>query len=142
VTQDEKSSAVLASVRPELRKVAEYVQKYVGDNHSIRLIWVQGLRTEEEQAKLYAQGRTAPGPIVTQAESAATSPHGRGAALDFAVLDQLRRPTWDYGAVGMYNVVGNIAKTQGLVWGGDFRHPDRPHIELASWKELPFPWSP
>ena len=106
----------------------------------IKIKWTSGLRTEAEQAALYAQGRTAPGKIVTYASSAKTSPHGRGAALDFAVLTREGVPTWDPPYWHVYEVVGRLAEAEGLAWGGRFLRMDMPHVQLADWKAYPEQW--
>src|SRR6478609_5661733 len=46
---------------------------------------VQGLRTIKEQDDLYAQGRTKPGKVVTNARGG-SSFHNYGVAFDFAIL--------------------------------------------------------
>lgn len=97
-----------------------------------------GLRTDAQQRQLYAQGRTAPGVIVTHAQTASDSAHGRGAACDaypFAggklVLDT-KDPRWKQ--------FGEAAEAWGLVWGGRWtRLVDYPHVEVPGWRSLPVP---
>jgi peptidoglycan L-alanyl-D-glutamate endopeptidase CwlK len=131
----------LAHVRPELAAVVRRVLARA-EEQGVRAIVVQGLRTEEEQARLYAQGRTAPGPIVTLAATAEATAHGRGAAVDLAILDSAGRPSWDIWTLPLYEAVGLLAEAAGLEWGGRFTRPDRPHLQLAGWRELPFPFNP
>ncbi len=101
---------------------------------------VQGVRTLAEQQELYAQGRSIPGAIVTNADGVRNpSNHqpkadGLGYAVDCAFIDNPATPvieTWsDRSPWGAY---GACAKALGLRWGGDFKSiPDRPHIELPS----------
>lgn len=129
----------LSTVRPELAAKARKLEASAA-KMGIKFVWTSGLRTEAEQAALYAQGRTKPGRVVTQAASARTSPHGRGAALDFAVLTREGRPTWDPPYWHVYEVVGRLAEAEGLAWGGRFLHMDMPHVQLADWKSLPEVW--
>jgi len=49
----------------------------------LKVIITQALRTNEEQNELYAQGRTKPGNIVTNAKGG-QSMHNYGLAIDFA----------------------------------------------------------
>lgn len=98
------------------------------------MILTQGLRTNAQQEALYAQGRTAPGPVVTRDDGEIhKSPHqeqsdGFGHAVDCAFLVN-GQASWDlhlpwatYGACG---------KALGFKWGGDWiTFPDRPHLEL------------
>jgi len=97
-----------------------------------RLRVTYGLRTLDEQAALYAQGRTAPGSIVTQAK-AGSSPHNYAAALDVVFLDAKGQPDWK----GPWEKIGVIGEKLGLVWGGHFKTiVDRPHFEWAHWRDL------
>lgn len=94
------------------------------------------VRTVEEQDALYAQGRTAPGNIVTNAKgSTYSSMHQWGIAFDFYRND----------GQGLYNdsdaffrQVGKIGKSIGLEWGGDWTSPvDKPHFQLPDWGSTP-----
>lgn len=88
------------------------------------------LRTKEEQDKLYAQGRTKPGNIVTNVKYPESN-HNWGIAFDFCRND----------GKGAYNdsdnwfkKVGQVAKKLGLTWGGDWKtFPDKPHLELGKY---------
>lgn len=85
------------------------------------------LRTQKEQDALYAQGRTTPGNIVTSVKFP-NSPHCWGIAWDFC--HNIRGAEYD-NADGFFEKVGAVAESLGLVWGGHFNRPDRPHIQLA-----------
>jgi hypothetical protein len=90
---------------------------------------VSALRTYPEQADLYAQGRTKPGTIVTQA-GPGHSYHNFGLAFDFAVL-QNDRQIWDEKHTHWKEFV-RLAKEDGLAWGGDWaKFKDYPHLQLA-----------
>ena len=98
------------------------------------IIVTDGLRTADQQAQLYAQGRTLPGRIVTHADGILRrSNHqakadGFGHAIDCAFLVE-NRPSW--AERHPWQLYGEAAKALGLVWGGSWpRFPDRPHIEL------------
>jgi hypothetical protein len=87
-------------------------------------------RTAEEQAKLYAQGRTAPGDIVTEKSGAPgdESRHQLGTASDLAFL-QDGRASWS--EAHDWDLLGEVAKAVGLEWGGDWTTlVDRPHVQL------------
>lgn len=53
---------------------------------------VEGLRSKERQAELYAQGRTLPGPIVTWTKH---SKHLTGKAVDIAPLNMKGQIPWN-----------------------------------------------
>ena len=74
-------------------------------------------RTWQRQAHLKATGKTAAG--------AWQSWHQYGLAVDL-VGGGPRRWTWD----GIdWDALGEIGKDAGLIWGGEFRNPDRPHFQ-------------
>jgi peptidoglycan L-alanyl-D-glutamate endopeptidase CwlK len=80
-----------------------------------------------EQARLYAQGRTAPGAIVTKAQPG-SSWHNFGLAFDVAPLVN-GRPAWPNDEA-LWDLIGRYGKAAGLDWGGDFLTiKDRPHFE-------------
>ena len=88
------------------------------------------LRNKEEQNKLYAQGRSAIGKIVTWVDYPYSN-HNWGMAFDVCRND----------GKGAYNdsdswfkKVGQIGKKFGLTWGGDWKDsPDKPHFELTKY---------
>lgn len=93
------------------------------------------LRSVEEQDALYAQGRTAPGNIVTYARgSSYSSQHQWGIAFDFFK----NVPGHAFDDVGFFQTIGSMAKNLGLAWGGDWTSPvDMPHIYLPYWGDTP-----
>lgn len=99
---------------------------------------ISGFRSAEEQSKLYAQGRSTAGKIVTNAK-AFQSLHNFGLAIDFChdlnhnKTDGLQ-PSWDMKA---YEVLGEEARKLGLVTGLDFKSfREGPHIQLKTDKSL------
>lgn len=95
------------------------------------------LRTVAEQDALYAQGRTTPGAIVTNARgSSYSSQHQWGIAFDF--YKNVAGHAYDDDA--FFARVGALAKSLGLGWGGDWISPvDRPHVYLPHWGDTPTP---
>lgn len=91
-----------------------------------------GARTYDQQSDLYAQGRTKPGKIVTNAKPG-YSFHNFGLAVDCGVfkngkyLDETKPSI----AEAFHKKASVIAKKHGLRWGGDFKtFKDTPHFEL------------
>jgi peptidoglycan L-alanyl-D-glutamate endopeptidase CwlK len=80
----------------------------------INVLIYSTLRDNEEQARLYAQGRTAAGNIVTNAKPG-RSWHNWGAAFDFVPLKG-NTPQW--GDTALYLRCGIIAERCGLEWAG------------------------
>lgn len=96
----------------------------------LSLLVTQGLRTWEEQDRLYAQGRTAPGAIVTKAKGG-QSFHNFGLAFDIVVLDAMGKMDWDAQHPG-WTRAAQLGKSVGLEWGGDWRgFKDRPHFQYT-----------
>jgi peptidoglycan L-alanyl-D-glutamate endopeptidase CwlK len=92
------------------------------------------LRTTEEQDILYAQGRTQPGNIVTNARGG-DSWHNYGAAFDFVPM-LVGKPQWKNDS--LYTKCGIIAESVGLEWGGRWRGKlhDKPHCQFRNGKSL------
>ena len=90
------------------------------------------LRTVAEQDALYAQGRTQPGNIVTNAPgSSYSSYHQWGTAFDFYRNDGLGA----YNESGkFFDRVGAMGVSLGLEWGGNWKSiVDKPHFQLPDW---------
>lgn len=96
-----------------------------------------GHRTREEQARLYAQGRTAPGPIVTNAEPGESIHNTNPSrAVDLAPWRADRGGiVWDdpYLFHELYGVILTCAARKGIevIWGGHWKSfVDRPHFQV------------
>lgn len=119
-----KKAAPVDGLDPKLaRIVSQTIGAMAELGKPMRL--VEGFRSMERQAALYAQGRTAPGPIVTNAKPG-ESKHNFGKAADLCfVKTGYNAPEADWRLYGM------MAKSFGASWGGDWKgFPDRPHIEI------------
>lgn len=85
---DERSERTIATLQPEVRPFARaLVLKAAGVGITIKVI--SGLRSYEEQNNLYAQGRSRPGRIVTNARGGYSN-HNFGIAFDVGVFER-----WD-----------------------------------------------
>ena len=93
----------------------------------LKLFITETYRPQSRQDELWEQGRTKPGKIVTW------TLHSRHTS----------RRAWDVACIGknLYDLdalkkAGQIAKSLGITWGGDWTTPDRPHFEIGlNWKE-------
>lgn len=120
-----------------LPKVQELASKWYEICHErgIPVVIIDGSRTWEKQAEIYAQGRTKPGKIVTKAKPG-QSLHNYGIAWDFGIFDDVD----DRGGVGkyhdespLYSQAGHVAEHLGLEWGGSWTGlVDRPHIQYKT----------
>jgi len=102
----------------------------------IRVVITADYRSADEQNRLYEQGRTTEGNIVTNAK-AGESYHNYGLAIDFALLDIDGTVIWDMNYDGNgngkkdWNEVVEIAKSLGYEWGGDWKNfKDYPHLQM------------
>ncbi|WP_144556548.1 peptidoglycan-binding protein [Bacillus pumilus] len=88
-----------------------------------------GYRSFTEQNKLYAQGRTAPGKIVTKAKGGQSN-HNYGLAIDYVLLSaDGRKALWTINE--KWRRVAQIGKSLGFSWGGDWKSfKDYPHLEM------------
>lgn len=114
--------------------------KEVCATQGISIAYSECLRTVTEQDALYAQGRTTPGNIVTNAKgSTYSSQHQWGIAADFYLDmdvdgDGSKADDAFNDSTGLFERVGEIAKSIGLGWGGDWTSfKDRPHLYLPDW---------
>lgn len=94
------------------------------------------LRSNDEQASLYAQGRTKPGPVLTNAGPGRSmhNPDVQGRAWAFDAVPLVNgKAAWDDAA--MVDKMGNIGEACGLEWAG--RWPgalrERVHFQMPRW---------
>lgn len=105
----------------------------------IKCLVTSGRRTIDEQNKLYNQGRTTSGPIVTKAKGG-QSPHNFGMAADLCPLTVGNKLWWD-APDDIWHAIAATAEKNGLVAGYHFKSfVDAPHIEDAHWKEQQALW--
>lgn len=132
---DERSKRNLESLHPDVQSQFEAFlaeAQTIAKSRGLEYKAISGTRSWEEQARIYALGRTAPGKIVTKAPPG-HSMHNFGLAIDCGVfregkyLDDVDPET----ASAMYKEAGEIAGNYGLRWGGNFKSiVDEPHFEL------------
>ncbi|MEK3718882.1 M15 family metallopeptidase [Paenibacillus sp. FSL R7-0333] len=104
----------------------------------VPILITQGLRTIKEQDALYAQGRTKPGNIVTNARGGYSN-HNFGLAIDFALLlPDGSSVSWDMkrdgdkDGIADWLEVAQEAKALGFEWGGDWTSfKDYPHLQMV-----------
>ncbi len=119
-------ATLLPAVQPRFTALYEAANAYLKPlGLSVRFL--SGTRSYAEQDALYAQGRTKPGKIVTNAK-AGYSNHNFSVAADLGVFKAGKylpeHPEYDN--------IGPLGEKCGLKWGGRWKTPDRPHYEYPT----------
>lgn len=127
----------MGAVHPTVKDKVRYIihRAYI---EGINVQISSGYRSNAEQTRLYNQGRTTGGNVVTNAR-AGQSVHNYGLAVDYFLTN-----TSGSSAVWSVNSdwrrVAQIAKSLGFTWGGDWSSfKDYPHIDLSGgygWRDL------
>lgn len=114
--------SLLDTLTPDTRAVAEEFLARARDELGLDVRVVSTRRSCEEQAKLYAQGRTAPGKVVTNSKGC-MSWHVMGRAFDVMIQGSgIGVAEWDR--------LGALGESMGLKWGKYFANlNDTPHFE-------------
>jgi peptidoglycan L-alanyl-D-glutamate endopeptidase CwlK len=117
---------------PFAEKVRQLIETLAAEGIYVRI--VQGVRTWTEQDALYAQGRTAPGKIVTNAQGG-QSWHCYGLAADLVPSkhgpDQAYDPDWNSEHPAWKRMI-EVGKGLGLTSGADWVHlKDMPHFQMT-----------
>ena len=126
-TWDEHTDNKISTLHPLVR--ATIIQFIISAEKELgkRLRITSALRTVKKQNKLFAQGRTRPGKIVTNAKGG-KSYHNFGLAVDIVEIKNKKalwnNPDWDK--------IAELGKSLGLEWGGDWvSFTDKPHFQLS-----------
>jgi peptidoglycan L-alanyl-D-glutamate endopeptidase CwlK len=122
---DDRSEKAIATLLPEVQPYARALVARAAQ-HGITIKIISGLRTYEEQNDLFAQGRTRPGRIVTNARGGFSN-HNFGIAFDIGVFEGNRY----LDDSPKYKAVGVLGMDMGLEWGGNWKTiVDQPHFQL------------
>lgn len=116
---------------PRLQTLAQELIKVCNES-GLKIKIGETFRTKEEQDDLYAQGRTKPGNVVTNAPgSSYSSYHQWGTAFDIYRADGKGAY---YDSDGFFSKAGAIGVKLGLEWGGNWHSiVDKPHFQLPDW---------
>lgn len=120
----------IISLLPKVQRLcAQFLAE--AQKQGMPLILTQTYRTIEEQNALYAQGRTKPGKIVTNAKGG-QSLHNWRVAFDVCFLVGKKA-----SYTGDWKKLGLIAQKLGLEWGGNWTSfPDKPHFQYLAGYQL------
>lgn len=145
-------SRTITSLDPRLQpKCSQFLAQCAAEN--INVFLTQTYRSNLEQDTDYAQGRTAPGKIVTNAR-AGQSPHNctdvlgnpAARAFDFGIKNKDGSLDWNAADTQWKRAI-DIGVSLGLISGSGFHTSDgklladNPHLEMPNWKYVE-PWNP
>ena len=117
----------LTKLYPPFKAKIDALQVALGPSWRI----TSAYRSPEEQDKLYAQGRTTPGAIVTNARGTPPqSYHLLGLACDW-VKAVNGKADW---SPKTFDALGVEARKIGLEWGGAWKFLDLPHTQASGLK--------
>lgn len=124
-TWDPVTDIRISQLDPRLQGCAtEFINAAQAQGVTLRI--TQGFRSIAEQNALYAQGRTTPGQIVTNAKGG-QSYHNYGLAFDVVMMNN-GKAVWDRIPAN----IGALGATYGFEWGGNWRtFKDYPHFQTT-----------
>jgi peptidoglycan L-alanyl-D-glutamate endopeptidase CwlK len=109
-------------LHPRLQAIAaELLEKCKTAGYAVAI--TSTLRTAAEQDELYKAGKSKAKGTDYQ------SGHQWGVAMDFC--QNVKGANYPANSRPFWAGVGRLAETLGLRWGGTFKSPDRPHLEIA-----------
>lgn len=133
--RDQHSLALLETLHPKVRSIFQAFIEECENTFDLTIRIISGYRSMEEQQKIYNQGRTTPGPIVTKAVPG-SSYHNWGLAADIAPLSVSGNVNYNYDQ-SKWMAIGN---KHGLTWGGGwtgFKDPDHWECKMGhNWRDL------
>ncbi|WP_251551074.1 M15 family metallopeptidase [Neobacillus muris] len=134
-TEAREPVSMPTELNPIVKERSQQLLQQAADK-GIVVVITDGFRSAKEQDRLYKQGRTTDGNIVTHAKGG-ESYHNYGLAIDFALQTPSGDVIWDMEYDGNQNgkadwkEVVTMAKALGFKWGGDWaKFKDYPHLEM------------
>lgn len=125
---DKESIILINDLYPDFGGTLLIILEKLYEKYQLTPRVTQALRTIEEQDAIYAQGRSKPGKIVTNAVGG-SSWHNYGLAADICFRGEdpylEKHPKRDE----IWSFFGSLCNEEGCIWGGHFSHPDQDHCE-------------
>lgn len=147
--KDQKTLERIQLLHPKLRDEAGILYDEIVASLTCSAIcrFAYTLRTFAEQDALFAQGRTKPGKVVTNAKGG-QSYHNYGLAIDIVlILDKDKNGTFETASWDLktdfdgdkkadWMEVVQVFKRYGFEWGGDWKFVDAPHFQKTFGKSI------
>ena len=129
-----KIDSLLPSFKPKVMVLLHELEL-----QGITCVVTSARRTLAEQNKIYQQGRTTPGAIVSNARGG-ESAHNFGSAVDICPLNSAGELWWDCPD-DIWHVIALTATKNGLEAGYDWaKFRDAPHVQDPHWKDQQALW--
>lgn len=128
-----RSRENLKGVHPDLVKVVERAIELSTQDFTV----IEGVRTQERQQELYAQGRTKPGNKVTNADGVKNKSNhqvksdGLGHAVDIVPYPVDWNSSVKFNNIAVAMKLAACQLGIDITWGGDWKMLDLPHFELG-----------
>jgi peptidoglycan LD-endopeptidase CwlK len=121
-------SGRILQLKPIVREKARSLMEICGEK-GIEICLTSAFRNFREQDRLYEQGRTKPGKIVTNARGG-YSFHNYGVAFDICPKTEGKL---NWNDKKLFGQVGQIGESLGLEWGGSWKKfKDPPHFQYTA----------
>ena len=131
--------ARIDTLEPSMKKKVKALLVAAEAATKVKWVLTDGRRTMAEQAAIYAQGRTAPGKVVSKAPPG-SSAHNYGLAADLAPLKKDGSIWWE-APRKIWQQMADEAVKIGLTSGFYFKSIfDAPHVEDPAWKQRQALW--
>jgi peptidoglycan LD-endopeptidase CwlK len=131
-TADTRSEGNIATLHSRVRPFAHALIETAASQGIIIKV-MSAMRTFAEQDELFAQGRTKPGKVVTNARGGFSN-HNFGIAFDIGIFKGSTDPEKAKTFVpesALYKAIGALGTNLGLEWGGNWTSiKDEPHFQL------------
>jgi peptidoglycan L-alanyl-D-glutamate endopeptidase CwlK len=126
---DARSEGNIITLLPKAQTEARrFLQLFKNADKDVRII--SGTRTYDEQDALYAQGRTKPGPIVTNAKGGQSN-HNFGIAWDIGIFNNGSYSQNDEEYISLAGTI--LPQIHTIEWGGNWHAIiDNPHYQLKA----------
>jgi peptidoglycan L-alanyl-D-glutamate endopeptidase CwlK len=124
--------SLLPKVRPLFVQLLDHLQEHF-EPKGITPRFISGTRTFAEQDAIFAKGRTAPGPRVTNARGGFSN-HNYGIAVDIGLFKGKEYLT----SSPFYKEIGDVvALFPQLEWGGSWKTiTDEPHVQYRTGRTI------
>ena len=126
-TWDSHTNRRIKLLHPKIQAISIQFINALEDELGRKMRVTSGFRSIAEQEQLYAQGRTAPGNVVTQVKGG-RSYHNYGLAIDIVEIKD-GQPIWNNPD---WESIAKIGEDMGFEWGGRWTSfVDKPHFQMT-----------